>query len=393
MNLWNAVRKVLNTAKCRSRSLPLPSMASAQALDCLDVCYKTVGTHPIYLNVYPPKIVGERSRLPAVVYFHGGGLTVGTRTSWFPTWLASRLSASGIVFISAAYRLFPQATLHDILEDVIDLFAFLGKDELLFKTEAGETFGLDAGRIGVAGTSAGGTCAYLAAVHAVPRPRAVLGMYAMLGNAFSAKTLTPKTKVFSRGRELLDPAKFAHFLYPQCLEDNTIVTESELAYLPADSPTPGWPANPRMPLSRLQYQLGTVLDYCTGLHEPSISAALRPLLAQYPDEAEDVDAYVALQDAVLASGVLPAEQHKIFPQLNVSPAFPPTYLYHGAIDTAVPCAESRLMERLLGTHGVPVTLRVVEDAEHSFDYVQDAEAKYGVHFDEIVEFVKSSLAA
>ena len=28
--------------------------------------------------------------VPAVVYFHGGGLAVGNRRSWFPTWLYSQ---------------------------------------------------------------------------------------------------------------------------------------------------------------------------------------------------------------------------------------------------------------------------------------------------------------
>jgi len=30
-----------------------------------------------------------RRPLPAVVFFHGGGMTSGDRTSWFPTWLLS----------------------------------------------------------------------------------------------------------------------------------------------------------------------------------------------------------------------------------------------------------------------------------------------------------------
>ncbi|KAF7298784.1 MYND finger domain-like protein [Mycena indigotica] len=356
-------------------------------MDCIDVCYKTVGSHPIYLNVYPPKDLIPGQRLPALIYFHGGGLTVGTRTSWFPTWLTTRLAASGIVFISAAYRLFPQATLHDIGDDVKDIFTFLSKKDLSFRAESGQLFGVDAERIGVAGTSAGGTCAYLAAIHAVPRPKAVLGIYAMLGNAFSAHVLTPKTAIFSRGRELLDPAKFAHLLYPGYLSDTTITTESELAYLPADSPTPGWPANPRMPLSRLYQQLGTMLDYCTGLHSPSLSASLRPLLAEYPAESDAL----ALHDAVLASGLVPGDQHVIIPQFNISRDFPPTYLWHGALDTAVPCAESRVMGALLERAGVPVTLRVVEGVDHSFDYVPDAEERYGHYFDEMVQFLKTNL--
>lgn len=64
-------------------------------MDCLDVCYKKIGQIPVRLNVYYPPNLDSSSahpgsphpRLPAVVYFHGGGLTVGNRTSWFPTWL------------------------------------------------------------------------------------------------------------------------------------------------------------------------------------------------------------------------------------------------------------------------------------------------------------------
>ncbi|KAJ7069492.1 Alpha/Beta hydrolase protein [Mycena amicta] len=354
-------------------------------MDCVDVCYKTVGAQPIYLDVYPPSDLQGVSRLPAVVYFHGGGLTVGTRRAWFPTWLSSRLAASGIVFISASYRLLPQATLHDIVEDIKDVFSFLAKDDLLFKS-GGNLFGVDPDSFAVAGTSAGGTCAYLAAIHAVPRPKFLLGIYAMLGNAFSAHTLTPKTAVFSRGRELLDPTKFSEFIYPQFLDHSTI-TESELAYHPADSPTPGWPANPRMPLSRLYLQLGVMLDYCIGMHEPSLSESLRPLLAKYPEE----DDALALQNAILAAGVLPSVHHKLIPQFNITSDFPPTFLYHGAEDTAVPCADSRLMKLLLERAGVPVTLRVVEGVDHSFDYVPDAEERYGAHFEEMVEFLKASL--
>lgn len=56
--------------------------------------YKRVDDLEINLDVYPPastytQTLSSQYKLsvPAVVYFHGGGLTVGNRASWFPGWL------------------------------------------------------------------------------------------------------------------------------------------------------------------------------------------------------------------------------------------------------------------------------------------------------------------
>ena len=55
---------------------------------------------PLHLDVYPPEkpwhsddtsIPGnDRVEVPAVVYFHGGGLLAGNKKSWFPEWLRSQ---------------------------------------------------------------------------------------------------------------------------------------------------------------------------------------------------------------------------------------------------------------------------------------------------------------
>ncbi|KAI0037279.1 hypothetical protein FA95DRAFT_1614404 [Auriscalpium vulgare] len=45
----------------------------------------------LLIDIYLPDIEHLPSEpVPAILYFHGGGLTVGDRTSWFPTWLASK---------------------------------------------------------------------------------------------------------------------------------------------------------------------------------------------------------------------------------------------------------------------------------------------------------------
>jgi carboxylesterase type B len=52
------------------------------------VAYKKIGDLTLYIDVYPPTPKSDVP-VPAVVYFHGGGMTVGDRASWFPTWLHS----------------------------------------------------------------------------------------------------------------------------------------------------------------------------------------------------------------------------------------------------------------------------------------------------------------
>lgn len=53
------------------------------------VVYKKLGDLTLYIDVYPPTPKSD-GPVPAVVYFHGGGMTVGHRTSHFPTWLQSQ---------------------------------------------------------------------------------------------------------------------------------------------------------------------------------------------------------------------------------------------------------------------------------------------------------------
>lgn len=111
--------------------------------------------------------------------------------------------------MSADYQLLPPTTGHDIIRDISDLLTFLlredlGKDEGGTVGEAdvtqGETlshpqrplgFTIDPEAIAIAGSSAGGLCAYLAAMHCTaPKPRAILSIFGMGGN-FIVRTPSP----------------------------------------------------------------------------------------------------------------------------------------------------------------------------------------------------------
>ena len=74
-------------------------------VDPITLVYKTVtnpdadGNNPqevsLHLDVYLPHSYSKGASIsesdgagvPVVVYFHGGGLLVGNRKSWFPEWL------------------------------------------------------------------------------------------------------------------------------------------------------------------------------------------------------------------------------------------------------------------------------------------------------------------
>jgi acetyl esterase/lipase len=83
-------------------------MGSESTPDPVTLVYKTISIPssetdgksselPLHVDVYLPNFrlnntptsEGDDVGVPAVVYFHGGGLVVGSRKSWFPEWLRS----------------------------------------------------------------------------------------------------------------------------------------------------------------------------------------------------------------------------------------------------------------------------------------------------------------
>ncbi|KAF8512859.1 alpha/beta-hydrolase [Hysterangium stoloniferum] len=334
---------------------------------------------PVALDLYLPPLEQERSTTPifrpTIVYFHGGGLTVGDRTSWFPTWVHARAMAAGYAFVTADYQLLPPATGHEIVEDIKALFSFIGNKINDVINSHGRYDGIDPEKLSAVGNSAGGLCAYLAGIHAYPKPKSLISIYGMGGNFVSPHYLTPKYSPFFLGRELLDKSDFPNFIYPQSL-DLPPTTSSKPTYHGPDYHIPGYPSNPRMFVARLFLQLGNYLDYYTGIHNPSFSDQLRPRMSDKPQS--------------LQPPPVPANDCQLFPQFNIS-ALPPIFFIHGSDDTAVPAKESQSLYDQLHVFGTSAVLKICAGMEHSFDYQPDAEKLWGDIFDEAFTFLGGHL--
>ncbi|KAF8965120.1 Alpha/Beta hydrolase protein [Flammula alnicola] len=357
--------------------------------DPITVCYKRLDdSTPLDCDVYLPRttapprereIVTESDPqvIPIVIYFHAGGLSVGNK-EWFPTWLYRRVRSLGYAFVSANYQLMPPASAHDIIADMQDLFSFITQNEI---QGTQQTFKGNPNMVAVAGSSAGGLCAQLAAMHCSPKPKVIVSLYAMGGNLFTPHYLKAKNEVFFMGRDLLNRDDFPDYLYPFKRGAPSRTSDSPLVY----HPVTGDPANRRIYLPRLYLQLGCFIDYYTGMHDPSLSNTLGAILE------DDFITETELEYRDKFERAIPEAHRLLFPQLGVDSSWPPTILLHGTGDTAIPVDDSRHMQAVIERAGIPVELIEFEGMEHLFDFAPDAEEIWGEKFDRAKDFLRKWL--
>ncbi|TKW30547.1 hypothetical protein SEVIR_2G045300v4 [Setaria viridis] len=120
--------------------------------------------HGLGLRIYMPAAAaaagGRDTKLPVVVYFHGGGFCIGSY-AW-PIFHAacSRLAAGlSAVLVSADYRLAPEHRLPAAIDDAAAVLLWL-RDSIAAGADPWLAAHADAGRVLVAGESAGGVLAH-----------------------------------------------------------------------------------------------------------------------------------------------------------------------------------------------------------------------------------------
>ncbi|HMD84036.1 MAG TPA: alpha/beta hydrolase [Terriglobia bacterium] len=239
--------------------------------------YKTAGGCEIKLDVYGSEAT---VRKPALIWIHGGALIMGSRKNP-PDWLDPK---GNQVVISIDYRLAPETKLPAIIEDVQDAFRWVHQ-------QGPRLLNIDAGKLVVAGGSAGGYLTLMTGFCVKPRPRALIsvsGYGGIVGPWYSR------------------PSPF-YLTQPHIAKD--------VAYASVGTDCVSEPPD--------DAQRGRFYLYCrqNGIWPKEVTG-------HDPDaEPQWFDRYC--------------------PVRNVSAQYPPTVLIHGTADTDVPYEESDQMDKAL----------------------------------------------
>lgn len=113
------------------------------------------GAIPLRLYKPAPRDAGMREPMPVLVYFHGGGWTIGDLDT-HDVLCRQIANASNCAVVSVDYRMGPE---HRFPAAVIDCLA-----ATRWVHAQADTLGLDAGRLAVGGDSAGGNLAAVVAI-------------------------------------------------------------------------------------------------------------------------------------------------------------------------------------------------------------------------------------
>ncbi|HEY6865424.1 MAG TPA: alpha/beta hydrolase, partial [Burkholderiales bacterium] len=116
-----------------------------------------VAPGPVAMRMYRPAGAAKDAVLPALVYFHGGGWTIGDLDTHDPLCRQLANGARCAVF-SVDYRLAPEHAFPAAVDDCVVATRFVA--------EQAEALRVDRSRLAVGGDSAGGNLAAVVALHA-----------------------------------------------------------------------------------------------------------------------------------------------------------------------------------------------------------------------------------
>jgi acetyl esterase len=137
------------------KSAPILEIASAPMFAVEDLAVPMRDGANIRARLYQPAEPSWAQPAPALVYYHGGGFTVGSVNTHDALCHMFARNARCAV-LSVDYRLAPEHKFPTAVEDAFDALAWFAENAL--------TYGVDAARLAVGGDSAGGTLAAVCAV-------------------------------------------------------------------------------------------------------------------------------------------------------------------------------------------------------------------------------------
>lgn len=206
--LTPAMHQVLDRMS-RTRQLPLHALTPQQARQVYEVGsgmldipgHKLARVEDLQIPARDGAAIRARlyapthDRLPVLLYFHGGGFTIGSVATHDA--LCRHLShLAHCAVVSVDYRLAPEHKFPTAANDAWDALQWLA-------APAAE-LGLDRGRIAVGGDSAGGTLAAVCAIEAC-NAGLVLALQLLFYPGCAAHQDTPSHKTFAQGFVIEEP--------------------------------------------------------------------------------------------------------------------------------------------------------------------------------------------
>ncbi|KAI0528459.1 alpha/beta-hydrolase [Xylaria digitata] len=287
--------------------------------------FKAVEGTNLELDVVFPTDLGS-SPIPVLIHYHGGFFVVGDRYSVPPFWLIQACVRRRWIFVSPDYRLMPESTAHEAVDDALDSYSWV-LDKL------SSVLGTAIGPVVLAGSSAGAYLALTTAALSIQCPQAVVSLYGLLNLA--------DKRYYTKGANILGIP--------------TIETSPVLGLFPSVSqkravPISGYPW-PEDLMGDSRFALVMALHIDTLL----------------PDFATGVS---GLSQSLAANGldkIQRREQRLFIDAVGYPPGLPPVFLLHGKDDAAIPFRISESAADKLRQAGAKVAIEFPDNAQHGFD--------------------------
>ncbi|KAK9236663.1 Alpha/Beta hydrolase [Lipomyces kononenkoae] len=292
--------------------------------------YKKVGCHELRVDVMIPRTSLEgKGKRPVIARFHGGYLVLGDSLfpDWFPNWILDLAYKHAAIIVSPNYRLIPEATGLEVLDDIEDFWQWLHSpavtDLLSNQSQWSQPLELDLERIITAGESAGG----------------LLSIQTALSHADQIRVCTASYPVVDIEDPFFSTAFEKNILgTPQVPE--SVITD-HIAKL-----VPGSVVSSAVPPERIQLMFGFVQQ-----------GRLLEFIQRGAISEEDIKKLIPMRrieddDAKLPVGGL--------------------FINHGIQDTAVPVAGSKkfiakIQAVMKGKQGADNVTLTLQDGEHGYD--------------------------
>ncbi|GAA5952570.1 hypothetical protein JCM3765_002209 [Sporobolomyces pararoseus] len=318
--------------------------------------YKTVNDHEVHLEVHLPsaeqisrsqsggKGDSTKEGVPVLIWIHGGGWFDGAASDWSLPLLLPTL-AQGWAFVSLDYRLVPQVTLADCVQDVKDGIEFIRSGRLDEALGGGV---INGARLGVSGSSAGGALGIYASYTMSPPPSVVYALYA--------------------GSDLSFPSFYANVNFPSGRIEFDEISSHLSPNGPVVSNSPA-----QVDFSTLVAEGRTRACFWAVQEGKAIELSVPGLSSTNPEEDPALKPFIASK--------------------LVNQETPPTVLVHGTGDLMIPFEISKKLYKRLNEEGIDTVLLEEEGANHGFDLIPGvvSDKKKMQVFEKALEFVAKYL--